>query len=68
VLGAGILQCPAYTVDAELASGCLAPILADYPVPETSVHAVHGQGSRPSAKLRGFIDLLAARLGRALKR
>jgi DNA-binding transcriptional LysR family regulator len=63
VQGAGILQCPTYSVGEDLAAGRLVPVLTDYSIPELSAYAVHAQGRRPSAKLRSFIDLLYARCG-----
>jgi DNA-binding transcriptional LysR family regulator len=61
--GAGVLQCPTYTVGDDLDAGRLVPILTQYLVPEFSAYAVHAQGQHVPAKLRGFIDLLAARFG-----
>jgi DNA-binding transcriptional LysR family regulator len=61
--GAGVLQCPTYAVGEDLEAGRLVPILTEYLIPEFSAYAVHAQGQHVPAKLRGFIDLLAARLG-----
>ena len=63
LLGAGVLQCPIYAVGDDLDAGRLVPILTEYLVPEFSAYAVHAQGQHVPAKLRGFIDLLAARFG-----
>jgi DNA-binding transcriptional LysR family regulator len=61
--GAGVLQCPTYAVGDDLAAGRLVPVLTGFSIPELSVYAVHAQGRHRSAKLRSFIDLLAARFG-----
>jgi DNA-binding transcriptional LysR family regulator len=61
--GVGILQCPIYAVSADIKVGRLVPILSEYSVPEFSVYAVHAQGRRPSAKVRAFVDFLAAHFG-----
>jgi DNA-binding transcriptional LysR family regulator len=63
IQGAGVLQCPTYAVGDDLAAGRLVPILTEFPIPEFNAYAVHAQGRHHSAKLRSFIDLLAARFG-----
>ncbi|MEI9922263.1 MAG: LysR substrate-binding domain-containing protein [Bradyrhizobium sp.] len=63
LLGAGVMQCPTYVVGEDIEAGRLVPILTKYSVPEFSAYAVHAQGQHAPAKLRGFIDLLAARFG-----
>jgi DNA-binding transcriptional LysR family regulator len=61
--GAGVMQCPTYVAGEDIDAGRLVPILTEYLVPEFSAYAVHAQGQHAPAKLRGFIDLLAARFG-----
>lgn len=46
-----------------IAAGQVIPLLADWELPTRPVHLVRLPEARPSAKLRSFIDFVAARLG-----
>jgi DNA-binding transcriptional LysR family regulator len=59
--GLGIALSPTFMVSEELASGRLVPILRDFPIPESGIHAVWAPGRHLSAKIRTFVDFLAAR-------
>jgi DNA-binding transcriptional LysR family regulator len=61
--GYGIIIQPTFIVSDQLASGVLRPILTDYRLAESSIFAVWPPGRHVSAKLRSFVDFLAARFG-----
>jgi DNA-binding transcriptional LysR family regulator len=61
--GFGIVWSPTFMVDGLLADGRLVPILEDFPIPERGVYAVWPHGRHLSAKVRSFVDFLAARFG-----
>jgi DNA-binding transcriptional LysR family regulator len=59
-LGVGIAS--VWMCRAELRSGALVPILNDYELDPTEVHAVYPAGPRPTSKVRAFVDFLAKEL------
>lgn len=61
--GQGIVAEPTFILAPWLASGALVPILPGWRVRELAVHAVFPEGRLVSAKVRRFVELLAARLG-----
>lgn len=60
--GFGITRLLSYQVGPYLASGALKAVLKDHEGPRIPVHLLHREGRQGSAKVRTFIDLLAARL------
>lgn len=58
--GLGIAQASATMCDAELRSGTLVALLPGYRLEPVQVHAVMPGGPHASAKVRAFIDFLAA--------
>lgn len=62
VAGLGIARLMSYQIADEVAAGRLQIILADYEPPALPIHIVHREGRAASAKIRSFIDLLAAQL------
>lgn len=60
--GFGITRVLSYQVSNELAEGSLMAVLAPYQLPAMPVHLLYREGSRASAKVRSFIDLVAERL------
>jgi len=64
--GEGIICVPSFIVGADLAEGLLVRLLDDYEPVETPVSAVYPHGRFLSAKVRAFVDLLAAQLTRTL--
>ena len=58
-LGLGLIQVPRYRVDAELASGALVEVLADFPPAPLSVHVLYSHTRHLSPRLRVFIDWMA---------
>ncbi|MFO1067498.1 MAG: LysR family transcriptional regulator [Geminicoccaceae bacterium] len=61
--GLGIVMMPTFILSEHLASGRLVPILRGWTVPDRGLFAVWPQGRHLSAKVRSFVDFLAARLG-----
>jgi DNA-binding transcriptional LysR family regulator len=61
--GLGIVLSPTFIVSRELAAGRLVPILDGWTVPERGIYAVWPHGRHLSAKVRTFVDFLAARFG-----
>ncbi|WP_210395133.1 LysR family transcriptional regulator [Motiliproteus sediminis] len=60
--GVGIARVLSYQVAAELQTGQLKTLLAEYEPPPLPVHIVHREDRTAPAKVRTFIDLLASRL------
>lgn len=60
--GLGITQLLSYQVAEDVAAGRLEILLKEFEPPAYPVHIVHREGRHSSAKVRAFIDLLAARL------
>jgi len=63
VRGVGILVVPEFMVSEELASGALTQLLSDHPLGTLGVFAVYAKGKVVPAKIRRFVELLAAHLG-----
>jgi len=59
--GQGIVLAPDFMVPRDLAAGRLVALLPGYQTPESSVHAIWPAGATLTAKLRRFVDFLAAR-------
>jgi DNA-binding transcriptional LysR family regulator len=60
--GLGIAMASSVMFAPELKDGRLVPLLRDYSLEPVQVHAVFPGGPRPSAKVRTFVDYLAAEL------
>jgi DNA-binding transcriptional LysR family regulator len=65
VAGLGLAVLPSYMVADELRTGRLKAILADYKRGDIGVYAVYLNRRHLPAKLRAFVDFLAARFSRA---
>ncbi len=57
-LGAGLVRCMSYEVYAELRSGKLEPVLADYAEPGLPVQLIYRNGRHADARVRSFVDLV----------
>lgn len=68
VEGAGIVMAPMLVVADDLANGRLVRLLADHAAPSLPLHVLTLPDTNAAPKLRGFIDMLAAGLGRASSR
>jgi DNA-binding transcriptional LysR family regulator len=64
VAGLGIVVASSTAAGDELKAKTLVPLLRDYTLDPTDVHAVFPGGPRPSAKVRAFVDFLASELAR----
>jgi len=62
--GQGLVAMPNYMVGDSLKSGALRTVLDDYAAPPLTIRAVYPHGRHLSAKVRTFVDFLAARFGR----
>ena len=62
--GHGIVSLPTYLVGDALESGQLVTILDDYVAPPLVLRALYPHSRHLSAKVRAFVDFLAARFGR----
>jgi DNA-binding transcriptional LysR family regulator len=62
VEGAGIVNEPDFIVAPEIAAGRLVPILADYAQPAIPIQAAYASRRHLSAKVRAFVDFVAAAL------
>lgn len=60
--GFGITRLLSYQVAAHLASGQLKIILTEFEPAPMPIHVLHREGRYASAKIRSFVDLIAARL------
>jgi DNA-binding transcriptional LysR family regulator len=59
--GRGVLLGPLFIVGDDVEAGRLVPLLPEYRPVEFPIHAIYAHRHHVSAKVRGFIDLLAAR-------
>ncbi len=59
--GLGIVRLPSFLCGEDLAAGRLLPLLEEYRLPDSGVHAVYPASRHMTPKLRAFIDFLAAR-------
>lgn len=55
-LGLGLIQVPRYHVDADIASGTLVAVLADYPPPPMPVSLLYPRNRQLAPRVRAFID------------
>jgi DNA-binding transcriptional LysR family regulator len=62
ISGAGIAWMPALIADVEVAHGRLERVLADYSTPGGQLYAVYPSARHVPAKVRAFVDFLAASL------
>jgi DNA-binding transcriptional LysR family regulator len=60
--GLGITRLLSYQVGQHLQSGALKTVLTGFESPRIPVHVVHREGRQGAAKVRAFVDLMAARL------
>jgi len=60
--GAGVVNLPGFYVAADLQAGRLVQVLAEYPVQALGVFAVYAKGKFVPAKVRKFVEHLAAHL------
>lgn len=61
--GLGVAQLPTFAIAPELANGRLVRVMPDWQPPTLTIHAVYPPNRHLSAKVRAFIDFLAARFG-----
>jgi DNA-binding transcriptional LysR family regulator len=62
--GQGLVCLPTFLVHDELASGRLVTVLDDYLLPPLTLRALYPHNRHLSAKVRAFVDFLAARFAR----
>ena len=62
--GLGLAQTPHWLFDAELSSGEVCEVLADYPAERPPIHAVFPAGRKPASRVRVFIDHIAEAFAR----
>jgi DNA-binding transcriptional LysR family regulator len=58
----GVFLAPGFVIAGDLEAGRLVPILPEYRPIEFAIHAIYPHRHHLSAKVRGFIDLLAERI------
>jgi DNA-binding transcriptional LysR family regulator len=58
--GLGIALQPCFIASGDLRAGRLVELLPDYRLPDLAVHAVYPAGRHLSAKVRSFVDFMAA--------
>lgn len=63
VAGLGVTLLPTFIVGTDLKAGRLRQVLADYCPPQISIHAVFPSRRHLSAKVRSFVDFMAAYFG-----
>ncbi|MBB3120436.1 LysR family transcriptional regulator [Pseudoduganella violacea] len=61
-LGLGVIRLLSYQAAPALEKGDLQRVLAEYEMPPLPIHIVHRDSRHGSARIRAFIDLMAARL------
>ena len=61
--GLGISMMPRFIAGPEILAGRLVPLLEDHPTEDLALHAVFPPGTRPSVKLRAFVEGFSAFLG-----
>ncbi len=59
--GTGITRLPSMACEAEIASGRLVPILADYEEPPIGIYALYPSRAHLAAKVRAFVDFLVTK-------
>jgi DNA-binding transcriptional LysR family regulator len=65
VAGAGVAVLPSFVVGEDLKGGGLKAVLTEYALPEYGVFAVYPSRKHLSAKVRAFVEFLAAKYGPA---
>jgi DNA-binding transcriptional LysR family regulator len=60
--GWGLTRLMSYQIGPQLLAGTLQTVLSDWEEEPMTVHIVHPEGRRPSAKVRKFVDLTVERL------
>jgi DNA-binding transcriptional LysR family regulator len=65
VAGLGVMLQPEEMARAELASGRLVPVLAQYSIPTRPMHILYAPDRRLTPKLRSFIDFAVEAFGPA---
>jgi len=65
VAGAGVAVLPSFVVGEDLQAGRLKAVLTDYALPEYGVFAVYPSRKHLSAKVKAFVEFLAAKYGPA---
>jgi DNA-binding transcriptional LysR family regulator len=66
--GQGVVRLPLFIASDDLAAGRLVRLLPNYETIKTPVHALYPHGQFLSAKVRSFVDFLAARFAKASAR
>jgi DNA-binding transcriptional LysR family regulator len=61
--GVGLIMQPTFSIGCDIASGRLVHVMPDHKPIELTIQALYAPGSPPTAKLRAFIDMLAAAWG-----
>lgn len=64
VADGGVIVQPLFIVGEDIAAGRLVPILTEWSFPDSTLHAVYLSRKFLSAKVRVFIDFLAAEIGK----
>jgi DNA-binding transcriptional LysR family regulator len=62
VHGVGLTRVMSYQIAPQLRAGTLKIVLSEYETAPVPIHILHREGRNASAKVRAFVDLLAARL------
>lgn len=62
VEGIGLTRVLSYQIAPLVRAGQLQVVLAPFEPPPLPIHILHREGRHPSAKIRAFVDLMAARL------
>src|SRR5215831_7770554 len=61
--GLGVAVLPDFMIEAHVASGALAPVLAGYPPPDAGLYVVRPPGDLPPRKVRVLTDILLEYFG-----
>lgn len=62
IQGFGIARILSYQVAALFETGALRPVLSEFEPPAMPIHVVYREGRHASAKVRSFVDMMAAHL------
>ncbi len=63
VIGLGVVVLPSFIAGESIESGALEPILVDFPLEESALHAVMPAGRATTARVRALVDFLVERFG-----
>lgn len=63
IVGLGICMLPSFIAAPAFEAGTLVPILRDFPVEESALHAVMPPGRATTARVRALVDFLVERFG-----